>query len=264
MNHVHDRAVSNGHLLTPCHVDFNSKDSYMVTIDVIALISFRQGITSSLSSVTSSKFFVIILAPTCYTFMALTASLQHFWFLPTFALARHPILWSWELFDLRSDSFYLCDLEVSFQQLCCGGGVAALTLICLSLKKKPQQLVWALKSIITPSILRQTWKHAANYQPSFRHFIKEPLNYMLWIMDWYWKLDFFISFIKEWHGWEAVFCTCILYHSSASLPQACHQQPQPLFTDMIKSQLSVKAFWASVQLVFEQMLRVCYLVIVVT
>lgn len=136
MNHVHDRAVSNGHLLTPCHVDFNSKDSYMVTIDVIALMSFRQGITSSLSSVTSSKFFVIILAPTCYTSMALTASLQHFWFLPTFALARHPILWSWELFDLRSDSFYLCDLEVSFQQLCCGGGVAALTLICLSLKKK--------------------------------------------------------------------------------------------------------------------------------
>lgn len=60
MCHVQDRAVSNGHLLTPCthHVDFYSKvhvtwlHGYM-----IVRMAFRQRITSSLSSVTSSKFF---------------------------------------------------------------------------------------------------------------------------------------------------------------------------------------------------------------
>lgn len=66
MNHFHDSAMSNGQLLKPCHVDFNAKDSYMLSIDVIVLMAFRQGITSFLSSVTSSKFFVIILTPsTC-------------------------------------------------------------------------------------------------------------------------------------------------------------------------------------------------------
>lgn len=139
----------------------------MVTIDVIVLMAFSQGITSSLSSVTFTNFFSHYPRTYMLDSMALTASLQHFWFLPNFASAQHPILWSWELFDLCTDSFYLCDLEVSFQQLCCGGGVAPLSLICLSLKK---QLVWALKSIITPSILRQTWKHAANSQSSFQHF----------------------------------------------------------------------------------------------
>lgn len=46
---------------------------------------------------------------------------------------RHgiPFCDPWELFDLWIDSFYLCDLAVSFQQLCYGVGVAALTLICL-------------------------------------------------------------------------------------------------------------------------------------
>lgn len=39
----HDHAVSNGHLFTPCHVDFNSKDSYIVTNDVIVLMAFGQG-----------------------------------------------------------------------------------------------------------------------------------------------------------------------------------------------------------------------------
>lgn len=65
MNHVHDHAMSNGHLLTPCHVDLNSKDSYMVTIDVIVLMAFSKASPHPCHLSHPASFFVIILAPTC-------------------------------------------------------------------------------------------------------------------------------------------------------------------------------------------------------
>lgn len=160
MYHIHDHAVGNGHLLTPCHVDFKWKDSYIVTNDVIVLMAFGQGITSSLSSVTSSNVFFIVLTPTCQTSMAPMAPLLQFWFLPPCALAEHPVLWSmgtiWSL-DRLILSLWPCGF---FPTALLWGWSGCSHFNLPVIKKRLQQLAWALKSIITPRISRQTQKLA--------------------------------------------------------------------------------------------------------
>lgn len=123
-----------------------------------------------------------------------------------------------------------------------GGGVAALTLICLWQKKKRilEQLAWAPKSIIIPSISRQTCSPLSDNVPS-SIFMKVLLNYMLWIMRLISEIGLLHFFLSVNYMDSRPECSIHAFPTSfVSRPQAHRWQPQPLFTDIINSQLGAK------------------------
>lgn len=103
-------------------------------------------------------------------------------FLHTFAQAEHPVLWSmgtiWSL-----DRFILSVWPCGVFPTALPWGWSGCSHFNLPVIKKRslQQLAWAPKSIITPSISRQTCSPLTDNVPS-SIFMKVQLNYMLRIM----------------------------------------------------------------------------------
>lgn len=170
--------VSNPHLLALCR-DLRRYDRYMFTLwwcDCPNGLSASRHLSPLICHIQSvSDFFPHTHVLSFHRTLSLSAPLSiSLWFLPSIASASafHFFFDLQELFDLLTDLFYLRDLATSFQQDLCGGidGVLGGGLLSpqSARKKKPlglYQLAWALRSIITPTVSRQTQKHTAHSSP---------------------------------------------------------------------------------------------------